>query len=300
MSVTEIDNGLNTWQLMTNHNKMIELQKKLYDGEALPSEAPVELAFFGSSAFRVTSPAGISVMCDPWRNFPTRKWDWYFKDFPRIPVDIGVSTHAHFDHDALHRLDAHVLIDRLIGTYTFGDVTIRGIADKHETDSSSAIYDFKKIILDFDGIDITPPNNPRSWDHCLIVIETGGLRIVDWGDNRHNPPEEVWDMLGDIDIALLPVDGSRHVMGFHQVEHIIERLKPKVVVPHHYYIYDVIQRQSTLQTADAWVEEKPGAVWLDGPTKTYTPEEVSGLDRAVHYFGGHVAFDAEAWRNGED
>ena len=298
--MTEIDNGLNTWQLMTNHNKMIELQKKLYNGGALLSESPVELAFFGSSAFRITSPAGISVMCDPWRNFPTRKWDWYFKDFPRIPVDIGVSTHAHFDHDALHRLDAHVLIDRLIGTYTFGDVTIRGIADKHATDSSSAIYDFKKIILDFDGIDITPPNNPRSWDHCLIVIETGGLRIVDWGDNRHNPPEEVWDMLGDIDIALLPVDGSRHVMGFHQVEHIIERLKPKVVVPHHYYIYDVIQRQSTLQTADAWVEEKPGAVWLDGPTKTYMPEEVSGLDRAVHYFGGHVAFDAEAWRNGED
>jgi L-ascorbate metabolism protein UlaG (beta-lactamase superfamily) len=298
--VAEIDNGLNTWQLMTNHNKMIELQKKLYDGETLPSEAPVELAFFGSSAFRITSPAGISVMCDPWRNFPTRKWDWYFKDFPRVPVDIGVSTHAHFDHDALHRLDAHVLIDRLIGTYTFGDVTIRGIADKHETDSSSAIYDFKKIILDFDGIDITPPNNPRSWDHCLIVIETGGLRIVDWGDNRHNPPDEVWDMLGDIDIALLPVDGSRHVMGFHQVEHIIDRLKPNVVVPHHYYIYDVIQRQSTLQTADAWVEEKPGAVWLDGPTKTYTPEEVRALDRAVHYFGSHVAFDAEAWRNGEN
>lgn len=298
--MAEIDNGLNTWQLMTNHNKMIELQKKLYDGEALPSKAPVELAFFGSSAFRITSPAGISVMCDPWRNFPTRKWDWYFRDFPRVPVDIGVSTHAHFDHDALHRLDAHVLIDRLIGTYTFGDVTIRGIADKHETDSSSAIYDFKKIILDFDGIDITPPNNPRSWDHCLIVIETGGLRIVDWGDNRHNPPEEVWDMLGDIDIALLPVDGSRHVMGFHQVEHIIDRLKPNVVVPHHYYIYDVIQRQSTLQTADAWVEEKPDAVWLDGPTNTYTPEEVRALDRAVHYFGSHVAFDAEAWRNGED
>ena len=298
--MTEIDKGLNTWQLMTNHNKMIELQKKLYEGQALPSEAPVELAFFGSSAFRITSPAGISVMCDPWRNFPTRKWDWYFRDFPRVPVDIGVSTHAHFDHDALHRLDAHVLIDRLIGTYTFGDVTIRGIADKHETDSSSAIYDFKKIILDFDGIDITPPNNPRSWDHCLIVIETGGLRIVDWGDNRHNPPEEVWDMLGKIDIALLPVDSSRHVMGFHQVEKIIERLKPKVVVPHHYYIYDVIQRQSTLQTADAWVEEKPDAVWLDGPTKTYTPEEVGALDRAVHYFGGHVAFDAEEWRIGKD
>ena len=298
--MTGMDSGLNTWQLMTNHNKMIELQKKLYHGEALPSDAPTELAFFGSSAFRITSPAGISVMCDPWRNFPTRKWDWYFRDFPRVPVDIGVSTHAHFDHDALHRLDAHVLIDRLIGTYTFGDVTIRGIADKHETDSSGAIYDFKKIILDFDGIDITPPNNPRSWDHCLIVIEIGGLRIVDWGDNRHNPPDEVWDMLGEIDIALLPIDSSRHVMGWDMVEHVIDRLKPKVIVPHHYYIYDVIQRQSTLQSADAWVEEREGALWLEGPTKTYTPSEVSSLDRVVHYFGPHVAFDAEAWRNGED
>ena len=122
--MTGMDNGLNTWQLMTNHNKMIELQKKLYDGEALPSDTPTELTFFGSLAFRITSPAGISVMCDPWRNFPTRKWDWYFRDFPRVPVDLGVSTHAQVDHDALHRLDAH-MIDRLIGTYTFGDATIR-------------------------------------------------------------------------------------------------------------------------------------------------------------------------------
>ncbi len=298
--MTQINNGLNTWQLMSNHNNMIELQKKIHNGEALPSDKSVEIAFFGSSAFRITSPAGISVMCDPWRNFPTRNWDWYFRDFPRVPVDIGVSTHAHFDHDALHRLDANVLIDRLIGTYSFGDVTIRGIADKHETDSSSAIYDFKKIILEFDGIDIAPPNNPRSWDHCLIVIETGELRIVDWGDNRHNPPEEVWDMLGEIDIALLPVDSSRHVMSWDMVEHVIDRLEPKIIVPHHYYIYDVIQRQSTLQTADAWVEARDGAVWLDGPTNTYTPEDIADLERVVHYFGPHVAFDPAAWRNGED
>ena len=297
--MTEINNGLNTWQLMTNHNKMIELQKKTFEGLELPSKEFVELAFFGSSAFRITSPAGISIMCDPWRNFPTRKWDWYFRDFPRVSVDIGVSTHAHFDHDALHRLDAHVLLDRLIGNYRFGDITIKGIADKHETDSSSAIYDFKKIILEFDGIDIRPPNNPRSWDHSLIIIETGGLRIVDWGDNRHNPPDEIWDMLGKIDIALLPIDSSRHVMGWDMVESIIERLRPKVIVPHHYYIYDVIQRQSTLQTADAWVEQRKSSIWLDGPLKNYTKEEVIELDRVVHYFGEHVAFDTAAWRNRE-
>ena len=292
--MADIDTGLNAWQMTTNHNRMIELQADT--APSSPAEdGPVELAFFGSSAFRVTSPKGLTVMVDPWRNHPSRTWDWYFHDFPITAVDVGVSTHAHFDHDALHRLDAHVLLDRLIGTYSFLDVTIHGIADKHATDSCCAIYDFKKILKSFHGTDIEPPNNPRSWDHCLIVVETGGLRIVHWGDNRPNPPEPVWQALGRIDIALLPVDNSQHVIGFGAVEQIIERLAPKVVVPHHYYIWDVLQRQSTLQSPEPWVAERDRLRRIDGPTATYTREALAGLDREIHYFGDHVAFDKAAW-----
>jgi hypothetical protein len=35
-------------------------------------------------------------------NHPSRSWDWYFRDSPITAVDVGISTHAHFDHDALH------------------------------------------------------------------------------------------------------------------------------------------------------------------------------------------------------
>ena len=86
------------------------------------------------------------------------------------------------------------------------------------------------------GTAIEPPDNPRFWDHCLIVVETGGMRIVHWGDNRHNPPSNIWNALGHIDIALPPIDGSQHVMGHVHVESIIEPLNPRVIVPHHYYI----------------------------------------------------------------
>jgi L-ascorbate metabolism protein UlaG (beta-lactamase superfamily) len=292
--MADMDTGLNAWQMKTNHNRMINFQATA-EKQSPTAEGAVELAFFGSSAFRITTPQGITVMVDPWRNHPSRRWDWYFHDFPITAVDVGVSTHAHFDHDALHRLDASVLLDRLIGSYTFSDLQIHGIAEKHAIDSCCAIYDFKKIHQHFHGVDITPPNNPRSWDHCLIVIETGGLRILHWGDNRADPPEEVWDWLGEIDIALLPVDNSQHVIGFGAVNSIIERLNPKVVVPHHYYIWDVVQRQSTLQVPSNWLDKYDDVTLIDGPKQSYSRESVQGLNRAIHFFGDNVAFDKQAW-----
>ena len=292
--MADMDTGLNAWQMKTNHNRMIDFQATA-EKQSPTAEGAVELAFFGSSAFRITTPQGITVMVDPWRNHPSRRWDWYFHDFPITAVDVGVSTHAHFDHDALHRLDASVLLDRLIGSYIFSDLQIHGIAEKHAIDSCCAIYDFKKIHQHFHGVDITPPNNPRSWDHCLIVIETGGLRILHWGDNRPDPPEEVWDWLGEIDIALLPVDNSQHVIGFGAVNSIIERLNPKVVVPHHYYIWDVVQRQSTLQVPSNWLDKYDDVTLIDGRKQSYSRESVQGLNRAIHFFGDNVAFDKQAW-----
>ena len=287
----DIDTGLNVWKMASNHNRMIELQK----GSALTKDGAMEIAYYGSSAFKITSPMGVSVMVDPWRNHPSRKWDWYFHDFPITEVDIGISTHAHFDHDALHRLDAHVLLDRLIGQYTFGDVTISGFADKHAVDSTYALYDYKKISKFFNNVDIEPPNNPRSWDNCLLVLEIGEMRILHWGDNRHNPPENIWSALGQIDIALLPIDASQHVMGHIHTAQIIDTLKPRVVIPHHYYIWDVVQRQSTLQTCQDWVEACKQKEILSTPSKVYDKKALENLDRVIHYFGDNVAFDKEKW-----
>ena len=286
-----VDAGLSGWKMTSNHNRMMELQRTSMKG----GEGSVKIDYFGSSAFKITSPSGITLMIDPWRNHPSRKWDWYFDDFPLTEVDIGISSHAHFDHDALHLLDAHVLLDRLIGTYTFGDIKITGIADKHATDSSAAVYDFKRIIKEFDNIDITPPNNPRSWDHCLLLIETGGLKILAWGDNRHNPPEEVWGAVNNVDIVLLPIDDSQHVISFPHAEEIIQRLSPSVIIPHHYYIFDVTVRQSTLQPADGWLSTQSNVVRLTSPSANYHPKDLIHARNRIDFFDGHVAFDKKKW-----
>lgn len=292
--MNEINRGPVAWQSTKNHNRMIELQHRT--GSSLDA-GDVEIAYFAGSAFRITSPRGVSVMVDPWRNHPRRHWDWYIADMPMTEVDIGVSTHAHFDHDALDRVDAHVLLDRPIGKFEFLDLKVEGYADKHSIDSSGAAYDFVMIQRELMGTDVRPPNNTRGWDNVLVVIETGGLRIAHWGDNRHDLPEELWERLGHIDIVLLPVDETQHVMSYGATNAIIERLKPSVVIPHHYYIWDVTLRQSTLRTADEWVATQPSR-HLDGPTATYSRAalDAQGDGHRVDYFGNHVAFDKVAWR----
>lgn len=282
--------GLNSWRHQTNHNRMVDLQS---DASATTT-GPVKLAHFASSAFRITTPAGLTIMVDPWRNHPNGKWDWYFHDFPATAVDIGVSTHAHFDHDALHLLDASVLLDRLIGTYEFADAKITGIADKHAIDATNAAYDMHLINSAFGGQKLDPPDNARSWDNCMIMIETGGLRILHWGDNRHNPPEDIWARIGTVDVLLLPVDDSQHVMGYTMSDEVIARLKPKVVVPHHYYIWNVVQRQSTLLPVDNWLGTQTRVRHVDTAEIAYTAELLPN-ETTIDHFGANVAFDVKAW-----
>lgn len=294
--MADIDSGSVAWQSRANHNRMMELQRQ----RGAPTDpGEIEIAHFAASAFRITSPKGVTVLVDPWRNHPSRTKDWYLADMPITVVDVGVTTHAHFDHDALNRLDAHVLLDRPIGTFSLLDVRVTGIADKHSIDSSAGTYDFVKIYREIYDTDVAPPNNARSWDNTLVVVETGGVRILHWGDNRHDAPPHIWEMLGRIDIALLPVDGSQHVMSFKAVDAIIARLQPRVVIPHHYYIWDIVQRGATLLPADDWVAARPHRV-VGGPSQRYTRESLAALRDpvTVDFFGDHVAFDRRAWLKG--
>jgi len=289
------DEGLWAWRQTENHNHMIDLQEGL---PASTGEASVELAYFGGSAFRITSPAGLTMMIDPWRNPPWGTWNWYLYDFPRTVVDIALSTHAHFDHDGVHQLSANVILDRLIGTYQFADVKVTGIADKHVSDSSHNAYDWAEMTRRLTTMKTNPPNNCRSFDNCLLLIEVAGLRILHWGDNRPNPPQGVWDKVGEVDIALLPIDGSQHVLSYEQVDAVAERLRARLVVPHHYGIWDVTTRGSTLLPPDTWVNGREGAIWTEAGSVRLDPSFVKLQSNRAFCFGEHVAFEKPAPRGG--
>lgn len=276
--------GLTSWQSGLNNNRLVQIQE---EGGVQEDSGKVEVAYFANSSFRVTSPRGISVLVDPWRNDPSGAWGlWYRVDFPAAEVDIGLSTHAHFDHDALDKIDANMLLDRMAGSFELGDVKITGIADKHQC-VAPGIVPWTDAVKQFEGREeICPPANFRHMDNSLYIIETGGMKFLMWGDNRPEPPQEVWDKIGEVDVVFVPVDGSEHILDYAQADSVVEKSGAKIAIPHHYLVPQTTFVTSTLQPATEWAETHEHTM-LDGPSVEISPADLEGKKGHVYYFGSH-------------
>ncbi|MBN3563893.1 MBL fold metallo-hydrolase [Aliamphritea spongicola] len=283
--------GLTSWMSGNNHNRIIQVQN---EGGVQQDSGQVEIAYYANSAFRITSPRGISVMVDPWRNDPSGAWGlWYRMEFPKENVDIGASTHAHFDHDALDKLDANMLLDRMAGTFTLGDITIRGIADKHQC-VAPGMVPWTEAVKQFEGREqICAPTNARHMDNTLFVIETGGMSFLMWGDNRPEPPQEVWDQIGEVDVVFVPVDGSEHILDYEQANAVVEKTGAKAAIPHHYLVPETTFYTSTLLPADEWVKTHPFTN-VDAPSFNLSKADLEGKTGHVYYFGSNNMVTAKS------
>jgi Beta-lactamase superfamily domain len=109
-----------------NDNSLITVQKRGGD-PTRPGDVKIE--FYGHDAFKITSPVGLTILTDPWRNDSTGLYPkWFLNEFPAIRVDMVLSTHAHFDHDAIERPNALVVLERLAGRFKLGDIEVTGLA----------------------------------------------------------------------------------------------------------------------------------------------------------------------------
>lgn len=260
-----------------NDNSLIEIQKKGGDPARV---GDVTLEFFGHNAFKITSPAGLSVLTDPWRNDASGAYPkWFLNKFPALRVDIVLTTHAHFDHDAVDLPQGLMVLERLVGRFTLGDVEITGLADKHQCEPSS----------DQKSGPACPPNNEMDLDNAIQIIATGGLRIALWGDNRAVPDPSLDRYLRNVDVLILPVDT---VLSRPEVDAIVRKYEPKAIVPSHYFVEGLTTTTSGVESADSWVKDQENhhaeVRRLSRPELTLNPAELNGSHARIYYFGNHI------------
>jgi L-ascorbate metabolism protein UlaG (beta-lactamase superfamily) len=262
-----------------NDNSLVAIQKEGGD----PTRAgDVKIEFYGHDAFKITSPKGLTVLTDPWRNDSTGAYPkWFLNEFPALPVDIVLSTHAHFDHDAVELPNGLMVLERMVGQFKLGDVEITGLADKHQCDSTSADSQAKTC----------PPNNVLAFDNAIQIIQTGGLRIALWGDNRAAPDPSLDHYLKNVDVLILPVET---VLSRAEVDAILRKYDPKIVIPAHYFLNGLTTDISGLESADGWVNDwekvhHGDARRLDTADLTINPAALKAPHPRVYYFGNHFA-----------
>ncbi|MCZ6665660.1 MAG: MBL fold metallo-hydrolase [Gammaproteobacteria bacterium] len=270
-----------SWTFSENNNRIIEAQR----GSGNSRKAgTIKLTYYGHMAFKITSPEGLEILIDPWRNDPSGAWGlWFPQPFPEISIDAVLSTHAHFDHDAVYRPHSVMVLERLAGELSLGDVKLFGLADKHVC-SAPGWYEWHLAAREFDQ-DFCPPRNHLHMDNFVQVIETGGLRIAHWGDNRPHPARFVDEALKGVDVLILPVDDSLHLLSEADIDAAIQRYRPKIVIPAHYRMKIVSSVLTTLGTAEQWVEKQKDVVRMTEPYLFLNPEEIASFDRRVIYFG---------------
>jgi L-ascorbate metabolism protein UlaG (beta-lactamase superfamily) len=272
--------GSRAFTFSENNNQLIAIQQK---GGDPAKDGHVKIEFYGHMAFKVTSPEGISVLFDPWRNDPSGAWGkWYPREFPEIPVDLVVSTHAHFDHDAVHRPHALVVLERPIGQYRLADVELTGLADKHQCHSEGQIK-WDAITTEF-GFSTCPPNNPLAFDNTIQILKTGGLRIAVWGDDRPVPDAHLDQTLTNLDVLILPIDGTEHILTYGEIDAIIAKCHPKAVIPAHYLVKDAESVLSGLKSADEWVATQHDVQRVANGEIDIAPADLKGATGRVYYF----------------
>jgi len=213
------------------------------------AKSPVTVTYFGHCAFLWETPQGLRALADPYRNQADRYW--FTRRFPDVACDVGMITHAHFDHDAADRLPEAASLLRTPSRFHQEDLAIQGVLDLHAGAS---------------GL--------RGMANVMFLVETGGIRFLHMGDNRADWPDAVSAAVGSVDVLMVTVDDSCHLLSYEEVDMLVDRVNPRVVIPMHYWIPGLMSESCGLRSLDGWLATQPNAKHLDGHCITSSLEDL--------------------------
>jgi L-ascorbate metabolism protein UlaG (beta-lactamase superfamily) len=186
------------------------IQRASFRPVAAPAADHARITFLGHASFLIESPGDIRIVTD--------YNDWFR---PALAPDIVTMNNTHSTHftEAPQPGIKHVL--RGWGTedkatrhnVRLGDVHVRNVPTNTR---------------DFDG------GGTRYNGNSIFIYEVASLCIAHLGHLHHVLNQEHLAELGQVDVMMLPIDGS-FTMGQQDMLRVIEQIKPSIILPMHFF-----------------------------------------------------------------
>ena len=221
--------------------------------------------YLGHAALFFSSPGRVKVVIDPFQN-PRGGPRWFTKRFPVLKAQVVVSTHDHFDHNAIKFISGLPAILKKRGSLKLNDVEVRLTPEIHSE------YLHKKA------------SSGTQMVNNLVMVESHGVRTCHLGDNRADISSGALNELGRIDVLAMPVDDSEHIFTFAEVDQLIDMISPKVVLPIHYFQEGITANTADLGGITRWlkhIKERAEIRYSDTSQIVLSPaemERVEGLE----------------------
>jgi len=170
----------------------------------------MEITWYGHSCFRLTERNYVTVVTDPFDN----KIVGY--DALKLKAEIVTVSHDAPGHNnsAAVKGTTHVLTGP--GEFEIGGVFITAV----QTDSAGRASKSKEIVR-----------------NTIYVFDYDGITVAHLGDLQKIPTQNEVELLGTVNVALVPVGGGNSLNAAKAAE-VVSMLEPNLVVPMHYFTPD--------------------------------------------------------------
>lgn len=183
----------------------------------------MDITYLGHSSFKIKSKTA-TIVTDPYDEYVGFK-------FPKTEANIVTISHNHKDHN---RFDLVSNVKKVIngpGEYEISEVSIIGI---------STFHDEKKGEL--------------RGRNTIYAFEIDGIRVVHMGDIGQTLSDKKMELLGDVDVLMIPV-GGEYTIDAKQAAEIARGVEPKIIIPMHYLVGGMSKDFEKLSKVDAFISE---------------------------------------------
>jgi L-ascorbate metabolism protein UlaG (beta-lactamase superfamily) len=181
----------------------------------------IEIKWFGHSFFQLTSSSGTKIITDPFgpMGFP----------MPEVWPNIVTVGREHGNHNN-------------VGLAKGSPIILRGLKEGADEWNEVNFTFHDVLIYNVPVHQRGVPGYYRSLKGSGFVFEMDGLCIFHSGDVSEPFNEDQLQLIGHVDV-LLQVIGGVYTIGPEGAKQVIEQLKPKLVIPMHYwYHYGHLER----------------------------------------------------------